>query len=414
MIPNNNLSVLPWYTSIEQQNARKWWINGRIYPLFVTQQILPFQVSREHIEPTTIDISVDGDEYNCPMQPTSTPPGELQRYRWNNNQNAVACLKDVTHYRGRVINITIPQSSTTQGQEYLLQLAFVKKLPVNDQIVQFADGTTRVTYSTQTFSVEVPIDAVYLYYLKSNTVQGVERDFTPTSMSVVLGGLDINYFQIYRKDGTLYRDDSAYMRNVIYNKTVEGRDYFIYNKATVEGYTPIDIGQYYAVMSDGINTWYSEVFTVIEDMEGYLKIEWWDREDFIMDAGAIIYKYNVPNNPSALQFKNELYLQSDLAKPEYVFDEEDENRDGYIFPIKQISEKRYRFKFFASEYLLDAIRLIRLADYIKITYRGQEYNPDSFLITPQWEENGDVASVEGEFDTATVAKKLGSGYVISE
>ena len=44
MIPNNNLSVLPWYTSIEQQNARKWWVYGRVYPLFTPAGfILPFQ-----------------------------------------------------------------------------------------------------------------------------------------------------------------------------------------------------------------------------------------------------------------------------------------------------------------------------------------------------------------------------------
>ena len=28
-----------------------------------------------------------------------------------------------------------------------------------------------------------------------------------------------------------------------------------------------------------------------------------------------------------------------------------------------------------------------------------------------WEDNGDVASVDAEFDTATVAKKIGRGFV---
>ena len=52
------------------------------------------------------------------------------------------------------------------------------------------------------------------------------------------------------------------------------------------------------------------------------------------------------------------------------------------------------------------MRLIRMADHIVITYHNQEYRPDSFLITPQWESNGDVAAVDGEFETNTVAKKL--------
>ena len=122
-----------------------------------------------------------------------------------------------------------------------------------------------------------------------------------------------------------------------------------------------------------------------------------------MDAGTIVY-----TNPA---FKNVLYLQSDLAKPEYPFEEEGETRDGYFFPTKQISEKRYRFNFLASEYLLDVMRFIRMADYAEIEYHGQRYSLDTFLITPEWEDNGDVAAVEAVFDTATVAKKIGLGYI---
>ena len=56
MIPNNNLSVLPWYTSIEQQNARKWWVYGRVYPLFTQAGfILPFQLLVSHVETPTIE-----------------------------------------------------------------------------------------------------------------------------------------------------------------------------------------------------------------------------------------------------------------------------------------------------------------------------------------------------------------------
>ena len=67
--------------------------------------------------------------------------------------------------------------------------------------------------------------------------------------------------------------------------------------------------------------------------------------------------------------------------------------------------------FFASEYLLDVMRFIRMADYAEIEYHGQRYSLDTFLITPEWEDNGDVAAVEAVFDTATVAKKIGLGYI---
>ena len=166
-------------------------------------------------------------------------------------------------------------------------------------------------------------------------------------------------------------------------------------------------GRYYIRLQIGygstIITRVSEIFTVVNDIQPYLKITWWDVDDFVMDAGTIVYK-----NPA---FKNVLYLQADLAKPEYPFEEEGETRDGYFFPTKQISEKRYRFHFLASEYLLDVMRFIRMADFAEIEYHGQRYSLDTFLITPEWESEGDVAAVEAVFETATVAKKIGSGYI---
>lgn len=269
MIPNNNLSVLPWYTSIEQQNARKWWAYNRVYPLFTPAMfMLPFQILRTHRSGTTIS-----------SFQVYTKTGVLVG-------NFTQAIKDA--------GITI-KPFTSLGYDVIV---FGGQMPV---FTQFADG------------------------------------------------------------------------------------------------------QYYAVISDGTQTWYSEIFTVVNYIEPYLKITWWDNEDFTMDAGTIVY-----TNPS---YKNVLYLQSDIAKPEYTFEEEGETLDGYFFPTKQISEKRYRFNFLASEYLLDVMRFIRMADFAEIEYHGQRYSLDTFLITPEWEDNGDVAAVEAVFDTATVAKKIGLGYI---
>lgn len=272
MTPNNNLSVLPWYTSIEQQNARKWWVYNRVFPLYVPAGYLPpFQIIQPHT-----------------------------------------------------------------------------------------------------------------------------------------GSSQVSAFRIYRADGTLFGDYRQNIQSLVINVPFASLGYDVH---VFGGQTPIIAsipnGQYYAFITlPGSRSYYSEIFTVVNDIESYLKLEWWDVENFIMDAGAIAYKYS--NNT---QFKNVLYLPSDIAKPEYVFEEEGETRDGYFFPTKQISEKRYRFNFFAPEYLLDVLRFVRMADFAQITYHGQIYSLDTFLMTPTWEDNGDVAVVEVEFDTATVAKKLGVGYV---
>ena len=270
MIPNNNLSVLPWYTSIEQQNARKWWVYGRIYPLFTPAgHILPFQLLVPHV--TTPNI------------------GAINLY----NANTGALIENA---KNKLVNTGL----TTK---------------------QFASlGYDIVVYPGQ-----------------------------------------------------------------------------------LPAFTTMENGRYYFSATINSVTYYSEIFTVVNDIEPYLKIEWWDIEDFTMDAGTIVY-----TNPT---FKNVLYLKADIAKPEYPFEEEGETRDGYFFPTKQISEKRYRFSFLASEYLLDVMRFIRMADFAQIEYHGQTYSLDTFLITPEWEDNGDVAAVDAVFDTATVAKKIGLGYI---
>lgn len=270
MIPNNNLSVLPFYTSLDQQNARKWWIYGRVYPLYcLAGFLLPFQIIVPH------------------------------------NSWSISNLRPV-------------------------------------QIID------------------------------ANTNQSV-ADIT-----------DIMRTMIYKKEFTTL-----------------GYDVWVF-PGQLPVINALPNGRYYLMMVWGYAL-YSEIFTVVNDIQPYLKITWWDEQDFTMDAGTIVY-----TNPL---FKNVLYLKADLAKPEYPFEEEGENRDGYFFPTKQISEKRYRFHFLASEYLLDVMRFIRMADHAQIEYHGQTYNLDTFLITPEWESNGDVAAVEAVFDTATVAKKIGLGYV---
>lgn len=275
---NNNLSCLPFYRNIEEQNARKWWVYGRVYPLFAPANfLLPFQIL------TTIE----------------------------NANNPRVCLAELF---------------TSDG----VSLGNVDEISNHCEIVN--------------------CDSYYAIVNNGNALI--------TSINIPNG-------QYYLK-----------------------------------------LGVYSGVMYSELQYFYSEIFTIVNDIEPYLKIEWWDNENLNFDAGTIIFKTH------NYLYKQRLYLQSDIAKPEYIFEDEGENRDGYFFPIKQISEKRYRFSFFASEYLLDVMRFIRMADHIVITYHNQEYRPDSFLITPQWESNGDVAAVDGEFETDTVVKKIGRGYLI--
>ena len=126
-----------------------------------------------------------------------------------------------------------------------------------------------------------------------------------------------------------------------------------------------------------------------------------------MDGCRVVYKYG------DVQYKNTLWLATQLGKPEYEYEEEGEKRDGYFFPEKILSQKKYKFTILATEYLCDVMRFIRLADVVQIRDQwGNVFLADTFLMTPDWKEQGDLASVEMEFTCDTVAKKIGRGYVL--
>lgn len=178
-----------------------------------------------------------------------------------------------------------------------------------------------------------------------------------------------------------------------------GYDIIVY-PGNINMYLPVEEGMYYAAISDGTDTFYSEIFTWVSNTDGYLKVEWHDEENLVFDAGQIVYE-----NPS---FRNVIYLCAELGKPDYYFDEDGETRDGYYFNEKQISEKTYKFNFLAPEYLCDVMRFIRMSDFVTVTDKyGRRYHCDTFLITPKWETQGNLASVECEFQTDTVVKKIG-------
>ena len=272
MTQNNNISVLPWYNTLGEQNHRKSYAYGAIYPLIAPANILlPFQIMR---------------------------------------------------------------STRSNG-----------------------------------------ITSVVLYDKTGATVADI-------TSSMIEAGLQVVRFQTLGYDVILY-------------------------PATLP--MPINMldGIYYMRLSDGVQTWYSEMFTAVQDVSGYVKVQWWDVENLVFDAGQIVYM-----NPT---YKNTLYLNTELGKPEYEFEEEGQDRDGYFFPEKQISLKKYKCTILAPEYLCDVMRFIRMADYIRVRDKyGNVYNCDTFLITPKWQTQGDLASVEIEFKTDTVVKKIGRGYLTSD
>jgi hypothetical protein len=185
----------------------------------------------------------------------------------------------------------------------------------------------------------------------------------------------------------------------------EGYDLIINASLLIFPSLEMEMGKHYLEIGDTAgNTWFSDIFNVVRDVTQYLKMSYWDEDDFIHADGHI--DYSIP-------YKNYVYLPTEVGKPEYPFEETAQKRDGHVFIEKQISEKKYKFTFIAPEFLLDALRIVRMHDHIEILSKGETYDVETIIINPKWQDQGDLASVEAEFECDTVIKKIGKSIVSS-
>ena len=149
-----------------------------------------------------------------------------------------------------------------------------------------------------------------------------------------------------------------------------------------------------------IDMLYSDIFTVTNRVDDYLYLEYSNTYNFSLRNGVVDFSDN---------FKFYVYLDTQIGKPEYDFEEEATERMGFTFIESQVSKKIYKFTFLASEYLCDALRLVRLCENKQITSKKQSYDLSSFTMEPEWQDQGDLAAVECEFETDAVFANIG-GY----
>lgn len=161
-------------------------------------------------------------------------------------------------------------------------------------------------------------------------------------------------------------------------------------------------GLYYLAISiSGLGAIYSDIFTVTNKVDDYLLLEYYNSYNFELKNGIVDFSDN---------FKFRCYLNTQIGKPEYDFEEEATERMGYTFIESQVSKKIYKFTFIAPEYLCDALRIVRLCENKQITSKLQTYDLTTFSMEPEWEDQGDLAAVECEFETDTVIANIG-GYI---
>ncbi len=192
---------------------------------------------------------------------------------------------------------------------------------------------------------------------------------------------------------TALRGDGLTIKNVNGYKVVMFPGIFPVQEVEFKG------AYYISLTTDKGITYYSEVFCFTRDYNKYIELEYWNPEsDFELKNGIITFANN---------FHFKILLDTELGKPEYSFEEEATNRLGYSFIESQVSKKIYKFNAILPEYMCDALRIVRLCSHKKLTSLGESYEMLSFGMDVDWQEQGDLASVNCEFEVDNVIANLG-------
>ena len=388
MSNRNNISPFPFF--LDKGEQTKWYAFGRDYIyLSPKRYILPFQIQRPERKDFAPSDAITSEYIDGYLDKN----GNLVEQSGLNAGVGSIDASEITNGYLYINNMPSPvfyQEITTRVQG--AQIAFVNG---SGQVLKVENPITALGNTTWSGMVAIPQGTATIYVTQYNKVVS-EENATYNKVAITPKTIKSAVLRDAKTDAKIA--DLALAFSYI---TIEGKDYIVHKGeeiAFLEGFTD----KMYLELSDGIDTWYSAYFGFCEPC---MKIEWYDVEDFLFDAGAIAYSDG---------YKNEMFFDAEIGMPEYEFEEEVAERNSYQFPISQISYKKYKFTILVPEEVCDVMRFIRLSDHIRISTKNDTYEATSFLMTPTWAEQGYLAEVACEFTTDTVAKKIGKGVTIAK
>lgn len=374
---NNNLSVLPFYSSAEEQDARKWWAYGKGFTLISPLGVIsPFQILRkaQYIQSGTPELIGIYTGYIAENGGGAIIPDEYYRYGvYSVSGETEVLLENATIYD--------QDSQAVVGQAYDEDSNFISSFkPIHNGVY---NGVWHLPQGTDYICVQIFNGR---YHTDEGDVHLTER--TNPSLS---------YIHLYNKDDVFQVNLTSTLRNYITITQVGEYDIICFdsNSSLLPN---LYKGSYYLKISDGTNIWYSDIFTLLDNTTDYFSIEWSCNSNLLCDDGLIYYE--------GQGFINRLYIPCTIGMPSYEFEEEGKDLGGYFFPTEIISSKVYNFKFLATEYVCDVMRTIRMSDTIIVRDGGNQYNLSSFEMEVEWQEQGYLAEVNGRFTTNTIIKKL--------
>ena len=388
MSNRNNISPFPFF--LDKGEQTKWYAFGRDYVyLSPKRYILPFQIQRAERKDFAPSDAIASEYIDGYLDKN----GNLVEQSGLNAGVGSIDAGEITNGYLYINNMPSPvfyQELTTRVRG--AQIAFVNG---SGQVLKVENPIAELGNTTWSGTVTIPQGTTTIYVTQYNKAVS-EENATYNKVAITTKTIKSAVLRDAKTDAKIA--DLALAFSYI---AIEGKDYIVHKgeeTAFLEGFTD----KMYLELSDGIDTWYSAYFGFCEPC---MRIEWYDVEDFLFDAGAIAYSDG---------YKNEMFFDAEIGMPEYEFEEEVAERNGYQFPISQISYKKYKFTLLVPEEVCDVMRFIRLSDHIRISTKNETYEATSFLMTPTWAEQGYLAEVACEFTTDTVAKKIGKGVTIAK
>ena len=378
MSNRNNISPFPFF--LDKGEQTKWYAFGRDYIYLSPKAERKDFAPSDAIASDYIDGYLDKNGNLVEQSGLNAGVGSIDASEITNGYLYINNMPSPIFYQEITMRVQGAQISFVNG---------------SGQVIKVENPITELGNTTWSGMVAIPQGTTTIYVTQYNKVVS-EENATYNKVAITPKTIKSAVLRDAKTDAKIA--DLALAFSYI---TIESKDYIVHKgeeTAILEGFTD----KMYLELSDGIDTWYSAYFGFCEPC---MRIEWYDVEEFLFDAGAIAYSDG---------YKNEMFFDAEIGMPEYEFEEEVAERNGYQFPISQISYKKYKFTLLVPEEVCDVMRFIRLSDHIRISTKNDTYEATSFLMTPTWAEQGYLAEVACEFTTDTVAKKIGKGVTIAK
>lgn len=314
MSNRNNISPFPFF--LDKGEQTKWYAFGRDYVyLSPKRYILPFQIQRAERKDFAPSDAIASEYIDGYLDKN----GNLVEQSGLNAGVGSIDASEITNGYLYINNMPSPifyQEITTRVQG--AQIAFVNG---SGQVLKVENPITELGNTTWSGMVAIPQGTTTIYVTQYNKVVS-EENATYNKVAITPKTIKSAVLRDAKTDAKIA--DLALAFSYI---TIESKDYIVHKGEEIaisEGF----MDRMYLELSDGIDTWYSAYFGFCEPC---MRIEWYDVDDFIFDAGAIAYSDG---------YKNEMFFDAEIGMPEYEFEEEVAERNGYQFPISQISFKK--------------------------------------------------------------------------